>query len=429
MAQSQSKPSNNGLDPQGILLPLVPLPPSEMDSTASVVYPLLSDPSDTNSAKYKVTVRRLNGSEDVRTMINWSKDVNKVLAGLDIKEDGQYTQAVTVCLSMMDGRVTTLFNFRLKHLKVTTMEKRAQKAFDDEADPADKPAAKQAVLNAGWAHADNNQFTHIRLALNDVLGALMPKKVLARCKRHLRRHCRKPKDMKIREYSHLVQGMNTDEFTHLPPFGPYQNLTDDEILDIILFGIPRSWEREMERQGFDPLNHSLLDVIAKLEDIETAENFDATATKVVPKSTKKKSSPKSSNSDNQGSNNSNGKKHCMFHGWGGHTTDECDKLKQQVKKLKTDNNSSSGKKDENAKKQGDWKKKADKAKKEGDNFAMTMNKMVKKAVKTAIKNNKRRSTDDSSEGSLAAFEKMEVDDFDYNQMENMVITEDGEIIV
>ena len=59
-----------------------------------------------------------------------------------------------------------------------------------------------------------------------------------------------------------------------------------------------------------------------------------------------------------------------------------------------------------------------------------MNKMVNKAVKKAIKNDrKRRSSDDSSEGSLAAFESMDVEDFDYSQMDKMVITEDGEIIV
>ena len=97
----------------------------------------------------------------------------------------------------------------------------------------------------------------------------------------------------------------------------------------------------------------------------------------------------------------------------------------------TDNNSSSnGKKDNNTKKSGgDWKKKADKAKKEGYNFAISMNKIVQKAVKSAIKSNKRRSRDDSSEGSLAAFDKMDVEGFDYDQMESLVISEDGEILV
>ena len=433
MAPAQSKTSNNGMETPrtDVLLPLVPLPPTELDTTTSVIYPLYSNPADTTSTTYKVTVRRLNGSEDVRTMIQWSKDVNKVVNGLAITADNQYTQAVTVCESMMDGRVSAIFAYRCKRYKELRMARRAQEAYDsDGGNEAAKQAAKDAIIAQGWEHADNNQLGHIRLALNDTLASLMPKKILARCKRHLRRHCRKPRDMKIREYCHLVSMMNSQEFTHLPPWGRNQELPDDEILDIIIFGIPKSWEKEMERQGFDPMAQTLPDVIAKLEDIESAEGFDAEATKVTnTKTTKKKSPAKPSNESNQGNN----KKHCLYHGWGGHTTDECDKLKQQVKKLKADNNnnnSSNGKKDANTKKSGgDWKKKAEQAKKEGDGFAMTMNKIVQKAVKSAIKSNKRRSRDDSSEGSLAAFDKMEVEGFDYDQMENLVISEDGEILV
>ena len=429
MAPAHSKTSHNGMETPrtDVLLPLVPITQDELDKTSSVVYPLYSNPADTNSTTYKVTVRRLNGNEDVRTMIEWSKDVNKVLNGLAITADNQYAQAVTVCLSMMDGRVSALFSYRCQRFKELRMQQRAKTAYDNAAgDDAAKQAAKDAIINAGVEVDDNKRLNHIRPALNDTLTALMPKKVLARCKRHLRRHCRKPRDMKIREYCHLVSMMNAQEFTHLPPWKANQQLPDEEILDIILFGIPKSWEKEMDRQGFDPLDRSLADVIAKLEDIESAEGFDAEATKVPAKTTKKKSPPKPSNESGQGNN----KKHCLFHGWGGHTTDECDKLKQQVKKLKSDNNSSYGKKDESAKKSGDWKKKADKAKKDSDGFAMTMNKIVNKAVKKAIKNDrKRRSSDDSSEGSLAAFESMDVEDFDYSQMDKMVITEDGEIIV
>ena len=432
MAPAHSKTSHNGMETPrtDVLLPLVPITQNELDKTSSVVYPLYSNPADTNSTTHKVTVRRLNGNEDVRTMIEWSKDGNKVLNGLAITADNQCAQAVTVCLSMMDGRVSALFSCRCERFKELRMQQRAKTAYDNAAgDDAAKQAAKDAIINAGVEVDDNKRLNHIRPALNDTLTALMPKKVLARCKRHLRRHCRKPRDMKIREYCHLVSMMNAQEFTHLPPWKANQQLPDEEILDIILFGIRKSWEKEMDRQGFDPLDRSLADVIAKLEDIESAEGFDAEATKVPAKTTKKKSPPKPSNESNQGNN----KKHCLYHGWGGHTTDECDKLKQQVKKLKADNNnnnSSNGKKDANTKKSGgDWKKKAEQAKKEGDGFAMTMNKIVQKAVKSAIKSNKRRSRDDSSEGSLAAFDKMEVEGFDYDQMENLVISEDGEILI
>ena len=57
----------------------------------------------------------------------------------------------------------------------------------------------------------------------------------------------------------LVNNMNQEEFPRLPPFDPNQYLHDDEILDIVLFGTPKSWEREMDKQGFDPFSHQLND--------------------------------------------------------------------------------------------------------------------------------------------------------------------------
>ena len=175
----------------------------------------------------------------------------------------------------MQGRVASIFNGAIESRKKERMNELAQEAFDSNTgNAAAKEAAKDAVIQRGWTHSNNNQYAMIRGALNNVLIALMPKKVLARCKRHLRRSCRKPRGMPVREYVHLVQHMN-HEFTCLPPFGANQALPTDEILDVILFGTPKHWEKEMDKQGFDPLANTLADVVAKLEDIETAEGFDA----------------------------------------------------------------------------------------------------------------------------------------------------------
>ena len=105
------------------------------------------------------------------------------------------------------------------------MNERAQQAYTTTAgDAAAKRNARDAITALGWAHADNNTFAMLRVALNDTLDALMPKKALARCKRHLRRYCRKPRGMRVREFVHLVQHMNLEEFTSLPPFDPNQHL-------------------------------------------------------------------------------------------------------------------------------------------------------------------------------------------------------------
>ncbi len=114
---------------------------------------------------------------------------------------------------------------------------------------------------------------HIDDALNFVVTNLAPKKSLQRVKRFLRRDCRKPSDMKVRTYyQHLIR-MNQEELPQLPPFRNDQGLGIDELLDIILFGTPKSWSREMDRQGFDPLTQTIVHVIDFLYQLATAEDF------------------------------------------------------------------------------------------------------------------------------------------------------------
>jgi len=51
-------------------------------------------------------------------------------------------------------------------------------------------------------------------------------------------------------------------------------LSEDEIIDILLFGAPKSWQREMDRQGFDPLAVAPAETAAFMERIEMSEDFD-----------------------------------------------------------------------------------------------------------------------------------------------------------
>ena len=196
--------SDNGDTPrQDVLLPLVASAPSELTPTNSVAYHLLSNPADTTSSKYKVVARIITGTEDVRTLILWSKEVDNILKGLGLTTDAHFEQCLVICRSMMQGRVASIFNGNIESSKTDRMNERAQDAFDSNTgNAAAKAAAKDALIQQGWAHADNNQCVMIRRALNNVLIALMPKKALARCKRHLRRSCRKPRGMPVREHVH-----------------------------------------------------------------------------------------------------------------------------------------------------------------------------------------------------------------------------------
>ncbi len=56
------------------LLPLVPDPLDEMTHENSVSYQLCTKPGVATSDKYKKTVRVLDGSESIRTILRWAND-------------------------------------------------------------------------------------------------------------------------------------------------------------------------------------------------------------------------------------------------------------------------------------------------------------------------------------------------------------------
>jgi len=76
-----------------------------------------------------------------------------------------------------------------------------------------------------------------------VVTVLLPNKILQHVKRHLRRKARKPIDMPVRECLMHIIRIDTQEIPCLPPnFDNAQSLGDDELIDILLFGAPKSWQ-------------------------------------------------------------------------------------------------------------------------------------------------------------------------------------------
>ena len=102
-----------------------------------------------------------------------------------------------------------------------------------------------------------------------MMTSLLPRQALAKVKRALRRDMRKPSDMKVRLYYQHLTRVNNEEITGLPPaFDATQKLSDEEMIDIILFGTPRTWQNEMDCQGFDPMEKIPGEVIAFMENID-----------------------------------------------------------------------------------------------------------------------------------------------------------------
>jgi len=175
----------------------------------------------------------------------------------------------------------------------------------------------------------------VRDLLNEVVKHLLPNKTLQHVKRYLRREARKPVDMSAKQHIMHIYRINTEEITRCPPaFDRSQCLSDDEIINILLWGTPKSWQRQMDRQGFDPLAKTLTEVAEFMECIKMSEDFDGD--RKVAAVTKKGNNKTKAN--NKGSLGPDGSKHCMLHGNNNtHDTLECKTLMAQAKKLKGNN--------------------------------------------------------------------------------------------
>jgi hypothetical protein len=148
----------------------------------------------------------------------------------------------------------------------------------------------------------------------------------------------------------------------------------------------------MERQGFDPFEHTVGEVVDFMEQIESSEDFDANSSK--PKSDGKNANTKKSNGNpKKGSNNPDGKKFCMMHGWNTtHTTEECHLIKGMVQNKKAKSGDSSN---SNGKSSGNWKNKAaEKSKQTQKDLNTLIKKAVDEGIQKKLSSKKRKSSDE-----------------------------------
>ena len=392
------------------LLPLVPEGTEEMDSSNSVSYSLRVNPTDANSPTFKKYVRVLAGGESVRGCLQWSRDSAAVITGLNIT-DAKATYDLYG--NLLTGSALTLFQQQV--IKECQAAKTA--AVDAQGDASLKRALKARTI---ILFLTDDMVKHGRQA---VLRGLIPNKIVAMVKRYLRRECRKPADVKIRTYYQHLTRINESELPELPPFKEDQNLPADEIVDILIYATPKSWMREMDRQGFDPISKTPLEVVDFQERIEQAEETEGP---FVDRSQNKASSSLNNKKKKKQRTDgvAPGSKFCLKHGKCSHTSDECEVLK----KLAEQSNSSSG-----GGKFGNktWSRKADDAKKASKKELAAF---VKKAVAAKVKkelnsidSKKRKSDDDSFD--LNAIEQ-ELKDFNYEEeLEKLSIDSDDEISV
>ena len=110
--------------------------------------------------------------------------------------------------------------------------------------------------------------------------------------------------MKERTYSQYLLCQNLEHLPNLPLSGANQALSDGELLGILLFGTSKSWQKERECQGFDPLENLVNNVVEFMEYIEATEDFNP--------ETKPKAKTGSGKSTKKSSGNSNKKEYSLY---------------------------------------------------------------------------------------------------------------------
>ena len=192
-------------------------------------------------------------------------------------------------------------------------------------------------------------------------------------------------------FLHMPHTMNTCEYiarlieidNYIPQFLPVtvggtalQKLPDEELVDLLEFGVPNSWQKAMILRDFDPLQNMVQDCVQfckRLEQVDSTEGTNQSSQN--SQKNKNKSTGRTGKRSRDHDNSDSGKKHklCLLHGDNcGHSTDDCFALKAQPKRMK-----------QTYETQAPEKKKAYKQKQE-------LNAIVAEAVENTLNDKKRK---------------------------------------
>ena len=342
------------------------------DKTKTASFKIPTVVGDNDSPKYSFTMTILDSSKNTRQAIQWYKNILRLFAGLSVNTAQAKVNLVkeltreapaSVFNSEMDNRQTLELN-RLQQLAVAGEPARNAPAETEQAYQQRLAAARNGV-DLATTYLDND-FHQSLLAM---MASIVPYRALAKQKRFMRRHMRKPAGMRTRTYVNHLLRINNEELPYLPPFARNQGLSTDEIIDIVLYGVPKSWVNKMDEHDFDPLARTIGDLINFCERLEAAEHHEVSAT--TPKDhAKSKSSSKKFKPSGSGTKG----KWCHYHETDTHNTSECETLKK-LKAQKSGGSFSGPSKNKT------WKRKSDDAK---SYTKKELSAIGKKAAKKAI---------------------------------------------
>ena len=144
------------------------------------------------------------------------------------------------------------------------------------------------------------------------------------------------------------------------PFQANQKILEDEILNILEFGVPSTWQKEFWRQGYDPIARSINDFTDFCERLEFTEDLydSARGTKKRSRTEDDQKASKKGNSERKSKpttsrvfKKARSSKWCEYHQTTSHDTNECKVVLAQARKMRAawENKTESTKREERSK--------------------------------------------------------------------------------
>lgn len=299
--------SNPGGKPKNFVPPAISLDRPTMKTYAKsevLSLKLRSNPAEANSQTYELTVPFFRSGTPEEWLVV-KKSILRIMVGQNITAGpGKYSMTRRI----LDGDALAKFDSKAAELGPET----------------------------------NNNFV---TCLNAVTQHVFPQKALQYQRRYMRRYMRKPRDIKTREFYSRVQEINA-YLNQFPPFGQTQRLDDDDIIEILEYSVPASWQKDMVYQGFNPSEHTATEFIEFCERLEFTESMTAQvkgkSSQTGPKGGSKpnrksdaKSSEKAPSKPTLGGKRKQGEKYCPLHDTDGHDMSECKVMLNQAKKMRS----------------------------------------------------------------------------------------------